>query len=581
MADFLLYVLKLNVLAALLIVLIMSVSGFLSKKYSVWWRSWIWLAVSLVLLVPVQIPDYWNVIHIQIPQQVTEERAPAVNEEERVQEQEAAGENLSTENSLAASESTYLPENTPQSRKQGIQMPSVYQVLAVVWLAAAALYGLYKLSGSYIVQRELKRWSMPVPDKSLEMNYQKLCRKMKVAHPPKLWMNAKVTTPLLTGLLRPRIYLPSDRYTWKELELLLSHELSHYRHHDLWYKLILQMVCIVYWFNPLLHWMRREADQDLEFLCDERIMKDGAHDERMQYNYLLAQTAVQRRNFYGLSTGFNGSLADLKKRMVNIMRAGKLKKGKFITFCFLAVFVFMNVMTGCSVKEPEDTSAVSTGSVSQSESESDTSAEATPTPETTPETTPEPTQEPLTTEPVATPEPTDVPEEEQNTDGTEETQQPAEDETEETKTDSDEEDGDNQPDEEGETVEAVQAKVNVYGGEYMQEQLRSGDPDVGSKGYIVKTSNITATSFDFSIYYFEYHFDANQETEDLVFRKHTAVFIEDGTKAVYDGKDYNLTFTFPDKSNTLPDAVYMQISGYAPVEGLTFSNSDIPGHKFG
>lgn len=537
MADFLLYVLKLNVLAALLIVLIMSVSGFLSKKYSVWWRSWIWLAVSLVLLVPVQLPDYWNVIHIQIPQQVTEERVSEVNEEVRVQGQEGTGENLSTENSLAASESTDLPENTAQSQKQGIQMPSLYQILTVVWLAVAALYGLYKLSGSYIVQRELK-----------------------------LWMNAKVTTPLLTGLLCPRIYLPSDRYTWKELELLLSHELSHYRHHDLWYKLILQLVCIVYWFNPLLLWMRREADQDLEFLCDERIMKDGAHDERMQYNYLLAQTAAQRRNFYGLSTGFNGSLADLKKRMVNIMRAGKLKKGKFITFCFLAVFVFMNVMTGCSIKEQEDTSAVSTESVSQSESESDTSAEATQTLETTPETTPEPT---------------DVPEEEQNTDGTEETQQPAEDETEETKTDSGEEDGDNQPDEEGETVEAVQAKVNVYGGEYMQEQLRSGDPDVGSKGYIVKTSNITATSFDFSIYYFEYHFDTNQETEDLVFRKHTAVFTEDGTKAVYDGKDYDLTFTFPDKSNTLPDAVYMQISGYAPVEGLTFSNSDIPGHKFG
>ena len=256
MADFLLYVLKLNVLAALLIVLIMSVSGFLSKKYSVWWRSWIWLAVSLVLLVPVQLPDYWNVIHIQIPQQVTEERVSEVNEEVRVQGQEGTGENLSTENSLAASESTDLPENTAQSQKQGIQMPSLYQILTVVWLAVAALYGLYKLSGSYIVQRELK-----------------------------LWMNAKVTTPLLTGLLRPRIYLPSDRYTWKELELLLSHELSHYRHHDLWYKLILQLAGIVYWFNPLLHWMRREADQDLEFLCDERIMKDGAHDERMQYNY--------------------------------------------------------------------------------------------------------------------------------------------------------------------------------------------------------------------------------------------------------------------------------------------------------
>ena len=565
MPDFLLYVLKLNILAALLIVLVSGVSKFLSKKYSVWWRSWIWLAVSLVLLVPVQIPDYWNVIHIQIPQQVTEEQVPAVKEEVRVQGQEAAGETLPTENSLTASESTDLPENTPQSRKQGIQMPSVYQMLAMVWLAAAALYGLYKLLGSYIVQRELKRWSMPVPDKSLEMNYQKLCRKMKVAHPPKLWMNAKVTTPLLTGLLRPRIYLPSDRYTWKELELLLSHELSHYKHHDLWYKLILQLVCIVYWFNPLLHWMRREADQDLEFLCDERIMKDGAHAERMQYNYLLAQTAAQRRNFYGLSTGFNGSLADLKKRMVNIMRAGKLKKGKFITFCFLAVFVFMNVMTGCSEKEPEDMSAVSTESVSQSESESDTSAEAT--------STPEPTQEPLTTEPVATPEPTDVPEE-QNTDDTEETRQPTEDETEETETDSEDQGGENQQDDSGETMEAVQAKVNVYEGEYRYEYVMTGL--VVPEYYKVKVSNVTDTSFDFTIYYL----NETEGAEEVVFRTHTAVFVGDGMEAVYDGVDYYLTFTFPDYHEAYPDATDMEISGYGPVEGMTFSNNSIPGHEF-
>lgn len=570
MADFLLYVFKLNVLAALLIVLVLCVSKFLSKKYSVWWRSWIWLAVSLVLLVPVQIPDYWNVIHIQIPQQVTEERVPAVKEEVRVQGQEAAGETLPTENSLAASESTDLPENTSQFREQGIQMPSLYQMLAVVWLAAAALYGLYKLLGSYIVQRELKRWSMPVPDKSLEMNYQKLCRKMKVSHPPKLWMNAKVTTPLLTGLLRPRIYLPSDRYTWKELELLLSHELSHYRHHDLWYKLLLQLVCIVYWFNPLLHWMRREADQDLEFLCDERIMKDGAHEERMQYNYLLAQTAAQRRNFYGLSTGFNGSLADLKKRMVNIMRAGKLKKGKFITFCFLAVFAFMNVMTGCSEKEPEDTSAVSTESVSQAESESNTSAETTPTPETTPE----PTQEPLTTEPVATPEPTDVPEEEQNTEDTEETQQPAEDTTEETKTDSEDQGGENQQDDSGETMEAVQAKVNVYEGEYRYEYVMTGL--VVPEYYKVKVSNVTDTSFDFTIYYV----NETEGSEEVVFRTHTAVFVGDGMEAVYDGVDYYLTFTFPDYHEAYPDATDMEISGYGPVEGMTFSNNSIPGHEF-
>ena len=250
------------------------------------------------------------------------------------------------------------------------------------------------------------------------------------------------------------------------------------------------------------------------------------------------------------------------------MRAGNLKKGKFITFCFLAVFVFMNVMTGCSEKEPEDTSTVSTESVSQSESDSETSAEATPTPETTPE----PTQEPLTTEPVATPEPTDVPEEEQNTDNTEETQQPAEDET--TETDSSEEDGNNQSDNSGETVEAVQANVNVYEGEYRYEYVMTGL--VVPEYYKVNVSNVTDTSFDFTIYYV----NETEGSEEVVFRTHTAVFVGDGMEAVYDGEDYYLTFTFPDYHEAYPDATDMEISGYGPVEGMTFSNNSIPGHEF-
>ncbi len=247
------------------------------------------------------------------------------------------------------------------------------------------------------------------------------------------------------------------------------------------------------------------------------------------------------------------------------MRAGTLKKGTFFTFCFLAVFVFMNVMTGCSVKDSEDTSAMSAESVSQSESESDTSAEAT--------STPEPTQEPLTTEPVATPEPTDVPEE-QNTDDTEETRQPTEDETEETETDSEDQGGENQQDDSGETMEAVQAKVNVYEGEYRYEYVMTGL--VVPEYYKVKVSNVTDTSFDFTIYYL----NETEGAEEVVFRTHTAVFVGDGMEAVYDGVDYYLTFTFPDYHEAYPDATDMEISGYGPVEGMTFSNNSIPGHEF-
>src|SRR5699024_8710637 len=115
-----------------------------------------------------------------------------------------------------------------------------------------------------------------------------------------------------------------------------------------------------------------------------------------------------------------------------------------------------------------------------------------------------------------------------------------------------------------------------YEGDYQDTHLY-GSADIPMEGaYIVKTSNITDISFDFTIYYLD--FDTQQE--NLVFRTHTAVFVEDGMKAVYDGQEYYLTFTFPDYRHSHPDVTDMEIIGYGPVEGVTFANNNVPGHQF-
>lgn len=561
MEEVLLYVLKLNVLAAAVILLALMFSGFMKEKYSVWWRNRLWLLVSVLLLCPFPFPAAEHAVRIAVPdefvlQPETEESTAVAEKEEtaRLQEEELLPDR--TESGEVTSEI-----NAPEVRT--VELEWILRGAIVIWLTGVlAVFG-FRLLGYRIVKKELNRWSVAEPDKELLLKYRILCREMGIRHPPGIRLNPKLTTPLLTGLFRPQLYLPSEQFTQREMELLLEHELCHYRRKDLWYQLVLQTVCTVYWWNPALWMMKRQAQKEVEFLCDEMVTKEKKKDERMQYNYLLARTAVRSRSFYGMSTGFSKDMSVLKERMVNVMKSGGRKKGTILTVCFAAVLLAANVMTGCSVKENGETEknrtveTESVSSVSDPEQEplstepvetKQPEATATPEPTTTPELTVTPESTP-TPEPTETPKPTEIPEA---------TPTPTEEET-----------------------TAVQTKINVYEGEYMQEQLRSGDPDVGNKGYIVKTSNITSTSFDFSIYYFQYHFDTNQETEDLVFRKHIAVFVEDGTKAVYDGKDYDLTFTFPDQSNTYPDAVYMQISGYEPVEGLTFSNSQIPGHEFG
>lgn len=57
-------------------------------------------------------------------------------------------------------------------------------------------------------------------------------------------------------------------------------------------------------------------------------METRTVQERILYNRLLARTAVGKASVSGLTTSFNDSLMNLKKRMMNIMRAGKiLSKG--------------------------------------------------------------------------------------------------------------------------------------------------------------------------------------------------------------------------------------------------------------
>ena len=88
---------------------------------------------------------------------------------------------------------------------------------------------------------------------------------------PELRQNAGLTTPLLAGLFHTKLYLPATGYSAEERKLVFYHELTHYCHRDLWYKMLLRICATIYWFNPFLLIMLKEADKDIENLCDTAV----------------------------------------------------------------------------------------------------------------------------------------------------------------------------------------------------------------------------------------------------------------------------------------------------------------------
>lgn len=57
MAEFMLHIIKVNVLSAFIIFIVLAVSRLLDRKYSSRWKYLIWLFVSVFLLIPVRFPS--------------------------------------------------------------------------------------------------------------------------------------------------------------------------------------------------------------------------------------------------------------------------------------------------------------------------------------------------------------------------------------------------------------------------------------------------------------------------------------------------------------------------------------------
>jgi beta-lactamase regulating signal transducer with metallopeptidase domain len=89
---------------------------------------------------------------------------------------------------------------------------------------------------------------------------------------------AERAMPMTWGILRPRLLLPSTARSWPraKLDLVLRHELAHVRRHDSMWQLIAEIVCALYWFNPLVWYAAQRMRIEREHACDDEVLAAGS-----------------------------------------------------------------------------------------------------------------------------------------------------------------------------------------------------------------------------------------------------------------------------------------------------------------
>jgi beta-lactamase regulating signal transducer with metallopeptidase domain len=132
---------------------------------------------------------------------------------------------------------------------------------------------------------------------------------MKVRVKPQLLECGKIASPMMIGFFRPIILLPSTDYSNNELAVVLKHELTHFKRGDIWYKLLLVIANSIHWFNPLAYLMVKAANRDLEYSCDDAVVKNSDINFRKEYSLTILKV-MQKGEATALSTYFNGGVSD-------------------------------------------------------------------------------------------------------------------------------------------------------------------------------------------------------------------------------------------------------------------------------
>jgi len=144
-----------------------------------------------------------------------------------------------------------------------------------------------------------------------------LASRLRLRRVPQVRISPRVETPLVTGLVRPVVLVPADRFgvlTDRQQQMALCHELAHLERADLWFGCVPALAERVFFFHPLVHLASREYALAREAACDAAVM-DTLNAAPQEYGRLLLALGVSHPRTGLTAAGAAWSFLNLKRRI--------------------------------------------------------------------------------------------------------------------------------------------------------------------------------------------------------------------------------------------------------------------------
>lgn len=342
METFLLNLLKTSLLGSLAILAMLVLKPLWRERYRAKTRCWLWLALAAFLLLPVDFSVKNAPVQAAPPKDYT---LFVGTDKTAIQSTDNLFGDMAEKSgqSPAQVRDTIIQRPVTNPEQKTTRYIPVTTILFYGYLAGAAAFLLYQGISYAHFRRTVRRWKRDVSRADYAAMLSDTARDLGVSAPEMIVCEA-ISTPAVTGLLRPRLLLPHERYDVQELRYILRHELCHLKRRDMLLKLVLLAANAMHWFNPVVYLMLRQADEDIELACDSAATDGLELPERAAYSRTLLAAVQSSVRALPATTCFGGTVERLKRRITNVLGAQK-KRG----FGVVALVLALTLTAGCAV----------------------------------------------------------------------------------------------------------------------------------------------------------------------------------------------------------------------------------------
>lgn len=222
-------------------------------------------------------------------------------------------------------------------------------VFIFFWVIGMLIYGFHWLKGRWLFKK-ITRDSF-VSCQKLNGILKASAKQVGISRPIKIKTCRYLYTACTWGIKNPEVILPAESEDWpvSSIRMVIFHELVHIKRKDNLLETVIQGLCILFWFHPVIWMTVNKYRNEREKACDETVIKNGIKPSEYASHLLSLASSIKNRKISLMKTVALSNRAGIRSRLLAILNPTIKKINQrmncVVIFSLCAIFISLSLIS--------------------------------------------------------------------------------------------------------------------------------------------------------------------------------------------------------------------------------------------